>query len=152
MAFCFILKLKITLFLPLLSFAVTHCHLLSLVVIRCHSIYHFLSFAVTRFVTLCRYLSLVVPLVVIRCTTRSHSLSLVVPIFVTLTCLFLNDPSLPLELRIKVKFNFCTSCAASNDFLKAVKEFGYRKHRYIQDHVKHLRRCFWRRYLSTLSC
>ena len=53
----------------LLSLAVIHCCLLSLVVIRCHS-YHLLPFVVTR----CYLLSLVVPLVVARC----HSLSLVV--------------------------------------------------------------------------
>ena len=73
---------------PLLSLAVTHCHLLSLVVtrcithchflslvvplvvFRCHSLYHSLSFVVTR----CHSLSFVVT----RCSTRCHSLSLVV--------------------------------------------------------------------------
>ena len=38
---------------PLLSPAVTHCHLLSLVVTRCHSLYHLLSFFVTRCTTHC---------------------------------------------------------------------------------------------------
>ena len=61
---------------------------MSLVVIRCHSLYHFLSFVFTR----CHSLSFVVPLVVTRspslpfvvplvvtpCTTRCHSLSIVV--------------------------------------------------------------------------
>ena len=72
-------------------------------VIRCRSLYHSLSFLVTRchylsfVVTRCHSLSLVVPLVVIRChslsfvatrfITRCHSLSLDVP----LVCLFIND-------------------------------------------------------------
>ena len=79
---------------PLLSLAVTHCHLLSLVVTRCithcHSLslvvsldslslivirYNLLPFVVTR----CHSLSFVVT----RCTTRCHSLSLVVPLVVT---------------------------------------------------------------------
>ena len=76
-------------------------HLLSLVVIRCHS----LSFVVPLVVTCCHLLSLfchslspVVPLVVIRC----HSLSLVVLLVVNrchslsldvlLVCLFISDP------------------------------------------------------------
>ena len=54
---------------PLLSLAVTHCHLLSLVVTRCHSLYHLLSFVVTR----CHSLSLVVPLAVTRCHSMYHS-------------------------------------------------------------------------------
>ena len=103
MAFCFILKLKITLFYlfsfvfihcttpvthsHLLALAVTHSHLLalaviccyslSLVVIRCHCIYHSLPFVVIR----CHSLSLVVPpvvtLLVICCplvVIRFHSL------------------------------------------------------------------------------
>ena len=45
-------------------------HLVSLVVIRCHSLYQSLSFVVIR----CHLLSFVVPLVVIQC----HSLSFVV--------------------------------------------------------------------------
>ena len=96
-------NLRLLYFYHSLPFAVTHCHLLSLI-IRCHSIYHFLSFVATRFITLCRYLSLVVPLLIIRCTTHWHSLSLIVPLFVTLACLFLNNPSWPLELRINLKF------------------------------------------------
>ena len=74
MAFCFILKHKITLFYLLsfvfihfitrchslslivifcysLSFVVTRCHSLSLLVTRCHSFYHSLSFVVTRCTT-----------------------------------------------------------------------------------------------------
>ena len=53
-----------------LSFVVTRCHPLSFVVIqcstRCHSLYHSLSFVVIR----CHSLSLVVT----RCTTRCHSM------------------------------------------------------------------------------
>ena len=63
---------------PLLSLAVTHCHLLSLVVTRCITRCHFLSFVVPLVVTRCHLLSLVVPLVVIRCHSLYHSLSLVV--------------------------------------------------------------------------
>ena len=75
LAFCFILKLEITVLFALirfhslhhlLSFAVTQCHLLSLVAISCHS----LSFVLTRFHSLYHSLSLVVPLVVIPCTSR----------------------------------------------------------------------------------
>ena len=54
---------------PLLSLIITHSHLLSLVVTRC--------------ITHCHSLSLIVPLVVTRCTTRCHSLSFVVPLIVT---------------------------------------------------------------------
>ena len=96
MAFCFILKHKITLFYLLsfvsfisslavirchsLSFFVTRCHSLSLLVIHCHS----LSLVVIRSHSLYHSLTLVV----IRSTTRCLSLSLVVP----LVCLFINDP------------------------------------------------------------
>ena len=82
MAFCFILKHKITLFYLLsfvfirfitrcqsLPFFVTRCHSLLLVVIHSHSLYHSLS------------------LVVIRCHSLYQWLSLVVPI----ACLFIND-------------------------------------------------------------
>ena len=68
---------------PLLSLAVTHCHLLSL--------------DVTRRMTRCHSLSLVVPLVVICCHSLYHSLSLVVirchslSLDVPLVCLFIND-------------------------------------------------------------
>ena len=64
-------------------------HSLLLVAIRCHSLYHSLSFVVicchslSLVVIRCYLLSLVVPLVVIRC----HSLSLDVP----LVCLFIDD-------------------------------------------------------------
>ena len=87
MFFCFILKLKITLFYLLsfvftscttpyhsFSFRVARCHLLPLVVFLCH----WLSLDLSLFVIGCHLLSLVVPLVVICCTTRCHSLSLVV--------------------------------------------------------------------------
>ena len=90
MLFCFILKLKITLFY-LLSFVFTSCthfHFVSLVVIRCHSLsffvtgchltYHSLSLVVTCCHSLYHLLSFVVPLVAIRC----HLLSFVVPLVV----------------------------------------------------------------------
>ena len=78
-----------------LSLAVTHCHLLSLVVICCHSLCHLFLLAVTH----CHLLSPVVilchslyhswchsfSLAVIRC----HSLSLDVPF----VCLFVKDVS-----------------------------------------------------------
>ena len=65
----------------LLSLAVTHCHSLSLIAIRCHSLmslvvtlchslYHALSFVDTRYTTRYHSLSFV--------ATRCHSLSLVV--------------------------------------------------------------------------
>ena len=70
---------------PLLSLAVTHCHLLSLVVTRCITRCHSLSLVVPLVVTRCHSLSFVVPLVVIRCHSLYHSLSLVVP-FVVILC------------------------------------------------------------------
>ena len=104
-----------SLVVPLLSLAVSHCYLLSLVVllvatlyhllhhslslvvIRCHSLYYSLSLFITCCTTRCHLLSFVVthfhllslvaPLVVTRCTTRCHSLSLDVP----LVCPFIND-------------------------------------------------------------
>ena len=57
-----------------LSFVVTRCHSLSLVVTRCHS----LPLVVLR----CHSLSLVVPLVVTCCTICCHSLSFIVPLVV----------------------------------------------------------------------
>ena len=62
---------------------VTRCHSLSLIVIRCHSLYHSLSLVVPLAVIRCHSLSFVVT----RCTTRCHSLSL----DVLLDCLFIND-------------------------------------------------------------
>ena len=62
-----------------LSFLVTRCYSLLFLVTRCHS----LSFVVTRCHSLYHSFSLVVPLVVTRC----HSLSLNVP----LVCLFINN-------------------------------------------------------------
>ena len=59
---------------PLLLLAVTHCHLLSLVVTRCITRCHSLSFVFI----LCHSLSLVVPVVVTRCHSLYHSLSRVV--------------------------------------------------------------------------
>ena len=94
----FEINVSFLLVVPLLSLAVNYCHLLSLVVICCHLLYHLLSLAVIH----CHLLSLVVPVVAIcyhllslvvirchslyhslsfvvtRCTTRCHSLSLVV--------------------------------------------------------------------------
>ena len=100
-----------SLVVPLLSLAVTHCYLLSLVVTRCitrcHSLSlvaplvvtrcHSLSLVVIRCHSLYHSLSLVVPLVVIRCHSMYHSLSLVVicchslSLDVPLICLFMND-------------------------------------------------------------
>ena len=84
---------------PLLSLAVTHCHLLLLFVTGCHSLSLVITLchSLSLFVTCCHSLSLVVPLAAIRChslslavtrcTTRCyslyHSLSLVVPLVVT---------------------------------------------------------------------
>ena len=65
----------------------------SLVVIRCHWLYHSLSFLVTR----CHSLSPVTPLVVTRCHSLSLVISLVVilchssSLDVPLVCLFIND-------------------------------------------------------------
>ena len=103
LAFCFFWNIKSLYFtyshsysfvlsLAVMSFAVTHCHFLLLVVIRCHSLSFFATYCTTRchsfslVVILCtarchslyRSLSFVVPLVVIRC----HSLSFVVPLIV----------------------------------------------------------------------
>ena len=76
-SFCFILKSKFILF-----------YLLSITLICCHSLYHFLPFTVTRFLSRCHSLLFVVncyqslyyslSLVVIRCTNHYHLLSLVV--------------------------------------------------------------------------
>ena len=72
-------KIKMTTRCHSLSFVVTHCHLLSLVVIlitRCHS-FHLLSLVVPLAVGRCYSLSLAVPLAVIRCHSLYHSLSFV---------------------------------------------------------------------------
>ena len=61
-----------------LLFSVTHCHLLSLVVTR----YHSLSLSVPLIATRCHSLYYSLPLVVIRCTTRCHSLSFPVPLVI----------------------------------------------------------------------
>ena len=47
---------------------------LSLVAIRCHSLYHPVSFVVPLVATRCHSLSLAVSLAVTRCTTRCHSM------------------------------------------------------------------------------
>ena len=62
---------------PLLSLALTHCHLLSLVVTRCFTRCHSLSLPVPLVVTRCTTLYHSLSFVVTRCTTRCHSLSLV---------------------------------------------------------------------------
>ena len=87
LAFCFNLKLKITLFY-LLSLVfirfITRCNSLSLIVIFCYSLSfvatrcHSLLFVVTRCHSLNHSLSFVIPSVVIHYTIRWHSLSLVV--------------------------------------------------------------------------
>ena len=97
--FSFVVPLAVTCchLLFLLSLAIIRCHSLSLVVplvaIRCTTRCHSLSHVVPLVVTRCHSLSLVVirchslSFVVTRCTTRCHSLSLDVP----LACLFRND-------------------------------------------------------------
>ena len=80
---------------PLLSLALTDCHLLSLVVslavTLCHLLYHLhsLSLVVLLFVTRCHLSSFIVPLAVIRCHSLYHPLSFDVPH----VCLFINDRS-----------------------------------------------------------
>ena len=69
----------------LLSRALLNCHLLSLVVIRPHSLYHTLS------------------LIVIRCTTHCHLLSLDVPV----VCLFINDRA----QRINYYYKYTWMCS-----------------------------------------
>ena len=74
---------------PLLSLAVTHCHLLSLVVsvvvTLYNSLYRSLSFAITRYHSLslvvihCHSLYHSLSFVVTHCTTHCHSLSFIVP-------------------------------------------------------------------------
>ena len=73
---------------PFASFeTLYHCILLTL--IRIHSFYHSLSFAITHcyflllVVICCHSLSLAVPLVVTRCITRCHSLYHSMPFVVT---------------------------------------------------------------------
>ena len=109
---------------PLVSLAVTHSHLLSLVVslvvplvvVRCHSLYHSLSLLVIR----CHLLSLVVLLAVVRCTTRCHSLSLVVPLVVTschsLSLVVIRCHSLSLDVPL--------ACLFINDHVKVALSFA----------------------------
>ena len=72
---------------------VTRCHLLSLVVIPCHSLllfatrFHTLSLVVSLVVTCCNSFYHSLSFVVTPCSTLCHSLSLDVP----LVCLFIND-------------------------------------------------------------
>ena len=127
MTFCFILKLKITLFY-FLSFVficcTTPCHWLPFII----ACYHSLSFAVTRCHSLSPNLSFVrchlLSCVVTRChllyhsllfvATRCHSLSFNVPLIVIryhslsldvpLVCLFINN----LYKKLNVKKPFAT--------------------------------------------
>ena len=108
---------------PKLPLVVASRHSMSLVVTRCHSLYHLLPFVVIRFVVTCcttrchslsfvvtrcttcchslyHLLSLFVPLVVTLCTTCCNSLSLDVP----LVCLFINDRSSHWRCSIKKTF------------------------------------------------
>ena len=92
-----------SLVVPLLSLAVTHCYLLSLVVTRCITRCHALSLVAPLVVIPCHSLSFVVTrclslsLVVFRCHSLYHSMSLVVirchslSLYVPLICLFIND-------------------------------------------------------------
>ena len=103
---CFILKRKITLFYFLsfvfhslyhsLSFTVTHCHFLSLVVIFCHSFSFVLPLVATRCHSLFHSLSLVATRCFIRCHSFYHSLPVIrchsLLLDVRLVCLFINDP------------------------------------------------------------
>ena len=93
LALCFILRLKITVYLlscfhsvyHSVSIVVTRCHFLLFVVTRCHS----LSFIVTLCTTCFQSLSFIVSLVVIRCHSMYHLLLF----FVTrcTTRLFINN-------------------------------------------------------------
>ena len=93
LALCFILRLKITVYLlscfhsvyHSVSIVVTRCHFLLFVVTRCHS----LSFIVTLCTTRFQSLSFIVSLVVIRCHSMYHLLLF----FVTrcTTRLFINN-------------------------------------------------------------
>ena len=107
MTFCFILKLKTTLFYFLLfvfirctnpchwlSLIVTCYHSLSFIVTRCHSFSldlsphcHSLSRVAIRCTSRCHLLYHSLPFAVTCCTTRCHSFSLDVSII----CLFIND-------------------------------------------------------------
>ena len=72
-----------SLVVPLLSLAVTHCYLLSLVVIRCIIRYHLLHHSLSFVVILCHSLYHSLSFFITCCTTRCHSLSPVVPLVVT---------------------------------------------------------------------
>ena len=99
------LSLKCTvlfsLVVPMLSLAVTHCYLLSLVVtlciIPCHSLSLVAPLVVTRCTPRCHSLHHSLSLVVIRCHSLYHSLSIVVirchslSFDVPFVCLFIND-------------------------------------------------------------
>ena len=92
--------------------AVTLCacfHVLSFVVIRCHSLYHPLSLVVIR----CHLLYYSLSLVVIYC----HSLSLDVP----LVCLFIND-----RLKISLRHErFTKLCRMSNQSRQQSRQACY---------------------------
>ena len=93
LALCFILRLKITVYLlscfhsvyHSVSIVVTRCHFLLFVVTRCHS----LSFIVTLCTTCFQSLSFIVSLVVIRCHSMYHLLLFFVTRFTTR--LFINN-------------------------------------------------------------
>ena len=89
---CFV---PLSLVVPLLSLAVTHCYLLSLVVIRCITRCHSLSLVTPLVFIRWHLLSLAVLLVVILYHLLHHSLSLDVP----LACLFINDHVRPCKYR-----------------------------------------------------
>ena len=132
-----------SLVVPLLSLAVTHCYLLSLVVIRyitrchslslvaalvvtrCHSLLLVLLLVVTLYHLLYHSLSLVVirchsfSFVVTRCTTRCdslyNSLSLVVTRCTTRLSFYKQSPIIPLLLsHHAVKFSGDSPCGSGN--------------------------------------
>ena len=113
-----------SLVVPLLSLAVTHCHLLSLIVTRCITRCHSLSLVAPLAVTRCHSFSLVVicchslyhllSLVVICCHSLHHSLLLVVirchslSLDVPLVCLFIKD-LIKEQFNSQLNFNFLTN-------------------------------------------
>ena len=88
----------------LFSLVVTRYHSLSLILIRCHSLYYSLSLVAIRCTTRCHSLSLVV--------TRCHSLSLDVP----LVCVFIND-----------RFPTCEPLSEKKSFSVVINQFRKRK-------------------------
>ena len=84
-----------------------YCHSLSLVVLlvvtRCHSLYHSLSFVVTR----CHSLSLLVQLFVTRCTTRLSFYKQSEKIILTLAITVNSITSTKMFYKKAVLKNFC---------------------------------------------